>query len=267
MRIFQKHGMTNVGYWVPQDAPAKDNTLIYIISHESREAAKKSWAAFGADPEWKKVATESQMNGTIVAGVASVFMDADRLLADEVGAAGASGSGRQVIGAMHESSSDDYAFAVGCVALPVAGDASAAGAAAGQRSALHRRVDGAGRQGRRRRAGASSKPVRGRRGTATTTASCSTPNRGACAPAGAARRSRNTRRRQRVHSAERRTLARRRAEGRISFRSTFGSAARRSGCQDDGRGIQQEEIRSSDVRVRSSQKGLSWIAQYVCSRI
>jgi NIPSNAP len=75
-RIFERHGMKNVGYWVPQDAPAKDNTLIYIISHESREAAKKSWAAFGADPEWQKVAKESQMNGKIVAGITSVYMDA-----------------------------------------------------------------------------------------------------------------------------------------------------------------------------------------------
>ena len=75
MRIFEKHGMKNVGYWVPQDSPAKDNTLIYIISHESREAAKKSWSAFGADPEWQKVAKESQMNGKIVAGITSVYMD------------------------------------------------------------------------------------------------------------------------------------------------------------------------------------------------
>jgi hypothetical protein len=75
MRIFEKHGIKNVGYWVPQDAPAKDNTLIYIISHESREAAKKSWAAFGADPEWQKVAKESQLNGKIVAGITSVYMD------------------------------------------------------------------------------------------------------------------------------------------------------------------------------------------------
>jgi hypothetical protein len=75
MRIFEKHGMKNVGYWVPQDSPAKDNTLIYIISHESREAAKKSWSAFGQDPEWQKVAKESQMDGKIVAGITSVYMD------------------------------------------------------------------------------------------------------------------------------------------------------------------------------------------------
>lgn len=75
LRIFEKHGMKNVGYWVPQDAPAKDNTLIYIISHASRDAAKKSWADFGADPEWKKVAAESQVNGRILSGVVSVYMD------------------------------------------------------------------------------------------------------------------------------------------------------------------------------------------------
>jgi hypothetical protein len=76
LRIFEKHGMKNVGYWVPQDAPARDNTLIYIISHASRDAAKKSWADFGADPEWKKVAAESQVNGRILTSVVSVYMDA-----------------------------------------------------------------------------------------------------------------------------------------------------------------------------------------------
>lgn len=75
MRIFEKHNMKNHGYWVPQDDPLKDNTLIYIISHESREAAKKNWAAFGADPEWQKVAKESQANGRILLNVSSVYMD------------------------------------------------------------------------------------------------------------------------------------------------------------------------------------------------
>ena len=75
-RIFDKHGMTSIGYWVPQDAPASQNTLIYIISHQSREAAKKNWADFGADPEWQKVSAESQKDGRIVTKVDSVFMDA-----------------------------------------------------------------------------------------------------------------------------------------------------------------------------------------------
>ncbi len=68
--------MTHVGYWVPQDDPAHGNTLIYVISHASREQAKKNWAAFGADPDWVKVRTASEANGKIVEKVDSVYMDA-----------------------------------------------------------------------------------------------------------------------------------------------------------------------------------------------
>jgi hypothetical protein len=74
--IFNKHHMTSIGYWVPQDSPQKENTLIYIITHESREQAKKNWAEFGADPEWKEVAKASEADGKIVEKVDSTYMDA-----------------------------------------------------------------------------------------------------------------------------------------------------------------------------------------------
>jgi NIPSNAP len=76
MRIFDRHGMTSVAYFVPQDEPAASNTLIYIISHDSREAAERNWAAFRDDPEWQRVAEESQVDGRIVEKVESVFMSA-----------------------------------------------------------------------------------------------------------------------------------------------------------------------------------------------
>jgi hypothetical protein len=76
LKLFEKHGMTNVGYWIPQDNPGHENTLIYVISHASREQAKKNWAAFIADPEWQKVAEESQKDGKIIEKIDSVFMDA-----------------------------------------------------------------------------------------------------------------------------------------------------------------------------------------------
>jgi hypothetical protein len=75
IRIFNKHAMKSVGYWVPQDAPDSQNTLIYVLEHPNREAAKKNWAEFSADPEWQKVAAESQVNGRIVSKVVSVFME------------------------------------------------------------------------------------------------------------------------------------------------------------------------------------------------
>jgi hypothetical protein len=74
-RIFDKHGMTNIGYWVPQDPALSKNTLIYILAFPSRDAAKKSWDAFRADPEWQKVAKASEANGKIVDHVVSVFME------------------------------------------------------------------------------------------------------------------------------------------------------------------------------------------------
>jgi hypothetical protein len=76
LRIFEKHGMHNVGYWLPADAPASSNTLIYILAHDSREAATQSWAAFRADPEWKAVTDRTQANGPIVTKVDSVFLEA-----------------------------------------------------------------------------------------------------------------------------------------------------------------------------------------------
>jgi len=75
-RMFEKHGMTNVAYWTPQDSPGKENTLIYVVSHASREQAKANWAAFIADPEWKKIAEDSQKDGKIVEKIESVFVDA-----------------------------------------------------------------------------------------------------------------------------------------------------------------------------------------------
>jgi hypothetical protein len=73
--IFKKHGIESIGYWVPQDGDRSKNTLIYIVAHPSREAATKNWADFQADPEWKKVAAESEANGKLVLKVDSVFMD------------------------------------------------------------------------------------------------------------------------------------------------------------------------------------------------
>lgn len=76
LKLFEKHGMKNIGYWTPLDAPKSENTLIYVISHASRDAAKQSWDSFRADPEWKKVAAASEADGKIVEKVESVFMEA-----------------------------------------------------------------------------------------------------------------------------------------------------------------------------------------------
>ncbi|MBI3208227.1 MAG: NIPSNAP family protein [Candidatus Solibacter usitatus] len=75
MAIFEKHGMKNVWYGVPQDGPTKDNTLTYLLSFESRDQAKQAWAAFRDDPDWKKAAAASEVNGRLVKKVESVYFD------------------------------------------------------------------------------------------------------------------------------------------------------------------------------------------------
>lgn len=77
VQLLAKHGMTNLGYWVP--AEAKDGAgdkMVYLLAHASREAAKASWAAFHADPEWLKVRAAAEQAGRSVAKVESVFLGA-----------------------------------------------------------------------------------------------------------------------------------------------------------------------------------------------
>ena len=73
--IFKRHNMKSIGYWVPEDAPYSKNLFIYILEHPSREEARKNWAAFQADPEWKKVKADSETNGPLTDHIDSYFMD------------------------------------------------------------------------------------------------------------------------------------------------------------------------------------------------
>src|ERR1700761_9461068 len=73
IEIFDRHHMKSIGYWVPQDN--KDNALVYILEHPSKEEALKNWTAFRNDPEWQKVSKASEANGKLVDHVDSVYMD------------------------------------------------------------------------------------------------------------------------------------------------------------------------------------------------
>jgi hypothetical protein len=72
LKLFEKHGLTNVGYFVPVDN--KDNKLVYFISAPSKEARDKSFKDFSADPDWKKAYAESEKDGKLVDKVESTFL-------------------------------------------------------------------------------------------------------------------------------------------------------------------------------------------------
>ena len=73
--IFRRHNMKSIGFWRPEDAPYSQNLFVYILEHPSREEARKNWAAFQADPEWKKVKAESEIDGPLAKHIDSYFMD------------------------------------------------------------------------------------------------------------------------------------------------------------------------------------------------
>jgi hypothetical protein len=74
LKLFEKHGIQNIGYWVPVDN--KENKLVYLLAYPSREARDASWKAFFGDPEWKAVQKKTEANGPIVAKVETYFLTA-----------------------------------------------------------------------------------------------------------------------------------------------------------------------------------------------
>lgn len=75
-KLFARHDLKAVGYWAPVDAPASENTFVYILAHPSRDAAKQHWAAFQADPEFKEMIKSQQTPETkVVEKVDSTYMD------------------------------------------------------------------------------------------------------------------------------------------------------------------------------------------------
>lgn len=71
MALFEKHGMTNLGYWVPMENT--DNKLVYLLGYPDRASRDRSWEAFMNDPEWKQVYEASHANGPIVDSVVNAF--------------------------------------------------------------------------------------------------------------------------------------------------------------------------------------------------
>jgi len=92
LEIFTRLGMKNVAYWTTMDAePGAENKLVYLLFHESREAAKKSWTLFRDDPEWKRVREASEVDGKLTANVQSTFLTATDFSAAMTTGAGVAG--------------------------------------------------------------------------------------------------------------------------------------------------------------------------------
>jgi NIPSNAP len=74
IKLFEKHGIANIGYWVPIENT--ENKLIYVLAYPDRPAREVAWKEFGADPDWKKAQKESELDGKLVSKVEQLFMNA-----------------------------------------------------------------------------------------------------------------------------------------------------------------------------------------------
>jgi hypothetical protein len=81
-KLFEKHGMENIGYWLPTKADNK--TLYYVLAYPSQEAREKSWQAFIQDPVWKEVAQKSEENGKIIERIESIYLKMEPSLSKKI---------------------------------------------------------------------------------------------------------------------------------------------------------------------------------------
>jgi hypothetical protein len=65
--IYARHGITNVGYWIPQESDPElgisaENTFIYMRGYPSKEERDKRLKAAHDDPEFDEVVTKQERN-------------------------------------------------------------------------------------------------------------------------------------------------------------------------------------------------------------
>lgn len=74
LALFNKHGMTNIAYWLTTEADGKQPKLIYLLAHPSEAEGKQHFDNFRKDPIWVKAKEESEKNGPLTEKVESVYM-------------------------------------------------------------------------------------------------------------------------------------------------------------------------------------------------
>ena len=74
--ILERHDIRSIGYWVPVEPPASEDTLIYVLAHDDEDMVESNWSAFIEDPDWQQAYEESRRNGAIFKSLDRVFMKA-----------------------------------------------------------------------------------------------------------------------------------------------------------------------------------------------
>ena len=71
--LIAQHGLNVLGYWVPNEGAAGENTFVYLLAHTSREEATERWHAFHADPGFQKY-VKSEEAEKLIEHVDKIYM-------------------------------------------------------------------------------------------------------------------------------------------------------------------------------------------------
>ncbi len=74
-KYFEKHGITIVGFWTPNDPKEAKTKLVYLLAHPSKEAAEKNWKALGEDADFRAAFAATEKDGKLVDKVESVYLN------------------------------------------------------------------------------------------------------------------------------------------------------------------------------------------------
>lgn len=74
-KLFEKHGMTLIGFWSPDDSKQAEEKMVYILAFPNKAAKDKAWKDFQADSDWKAARAESEKNGRLITKVESVMLN------------------------------------------------------------------------------------------------------------------------------------------------------------------------------------------------
>lgn len=75
-RLMLINGMQVVGLWTPVDEARSANTLIVMVSHESRKSAKVAWEDVTRDPAWKTLVDGSRDGGALLIKTEKTYLSA-----------------------------------------------------------------------------------------------------------------------------------------------------------------------------------------------
>jgi hypothetical protein len=74
LRIWEKHGIRQAGFWTTLIGESESNQLTYLLAWDSLAEREERWSAFLADPNWIAIKTETEKDGPLVQNISNELL-------------------------------------------------------------------------------------------------------------------------------------------------------------------------------------------------